>query len=89
MNKITIEKKSEEVTYRQVETTIEFRINGKLLRLYLHEKTDDLDGNDYDIDEEDKFNLTEEEYEVFEDQGLWELARMKDGETLQVDGWEE
>lgn len=83
-----IEKKDEEVTYRRSESTVEFLVNGKKLRVYVHEDSDDMSGSDYDIDEEDKKKLTEEELEVFANEGIWELIKMKDGETLQINGWD-
>lgn len=83
-----IEKKDEEITYRRSESTIEFLVNGKKLRVYVHEDSDDMTGSDYDIDEEDKKTLTEEELEVFEDNGIWELVRMEDGEKLEANGWD-
>lgn len=89
MNKITILKKDEDVTYRRSESTVEFEVNGKKVRVYVHEDTDDQVGSDYDIDEQDRAKLTEEESEIFDDQGIWNLVKMKDGEKLEVDGWEE
>ena len=57
------------------------------MRVYVHEDSDDMTGNDYDIDEEDRKALTDEEYEVFEDNAIWDLVRMEDGEKLEVNGW--
>ena len=89
MKQIIIEKKDEEITYRKSETTVEFLVNGKRLRVYIHEDYDDLTGTDYDIDEEDLKALTDEEREIFEDEGVWNLSKMKDGEKLSLDGWNE
>ena len=83
--KIKIEKKSEEVTYRRSETTVEFLVNGKLLRVYLHENYDDMEGSDYDIDENDLKALTELEHEAFGEEDIWELVRSKDGEIIEID----
>lgn len=82
---IKIEKKSEDITYRKSESTIEFEVNGKTLRVYVHEDSDDQVGSDYDIDEKDLATLTDDEREAFEDEGIWNLAKMKDGEKLKVD----
>lgn len=89
MTKIKIEKKDEEITYRRSESVVEFLVNGKKLRVYVHEDSDDMTGSDYDVDENDKKALTDEELEIFEDQGIWELVKAKDGEVIEVDGWED
>ena len=87
MKQITIEKKDEEITYRRIETTIDFLVNGKRLRIYIHENSDD-QGSDYDIDENDKKNLTDEEYETFMDEDIWKLSRTKIGKVLKINSWD-
>lgn len=86
---ITIKKEDEEITYRKTNTTITFLVNGKKVRVYVYEDYDEMQGSDYDIDEEDKKQLTEEEYEVFQDEDMWELIRKEVGEVVEADGWEE
>lgn len=88
MKTITIKKEDEEITFRQTETTNTFLINGKKLRVYCHESSNDMEGTDYDIDEEDKKLLTDEEYEIFQDENIWDLARLKVGKVIKVNGWE-
>ena len=83
--KIKIEKKSEEITYRRSESTVEFMVNDKRLRVYLHEDNDDMTGTDYDIDENDLKALTDLEHEAFGEEDIWELVRSKDGEVFEFD----
>lgn len=83
--KIIIKKTDEETTYRQVNETHTYTINGKTVRIYTTENTDDNDGSDYDIDEEDRKQLTEEESDALYDTDIWELIRSKVGKTLKVD----
>ena len=83
--KIKIEKKSEEITYKRSETTVEFLVNGKRLRVYVHESWDDMEGSDYDIDENDLKNLTDIEHEAFGEEDIWAMIRSKDGEVIEVD----
>ena len=83
--KIKIEKKSEEVTFRRSESTVQFEVNGKPVRVYVHENSDDMEGSDYDIDEQDLAKLTDLEHEGFGEEAIWDLIRMKDGEVLDVD----
>ena len=91
MNKITIEKKEEEITYKQITTTHTFKINKKEVRVYCYDKQD-MQMEDYEsdttIDEEDIEELTEEELQIFEDE-LNEYLDMKVGELKEVDGYEE
>lgn len=83
--KIKIEKKSEEITYRRSETTVEFLVNGKRLRVYVHENYDDNEGSDYDIDERDLEALTDLEHEAFGEEDIWTLVRSIDGAVVIVD----
>lgn len=85
MEKIIIEKKREEITYKRVNTTVEFEVNGKKVRVYVSEDYDDMAGDDYDIDENDWAKLTDLEKEAFDDEGIWNLVRMKDSEKLEVE----
>jgi hypothetical protein len=88
MSKITIEKKNEEITFKRVNTTVEFEVNGKKVRVYITESWDDMEGSDYDIDEKDLATLTDLEHEAFGEEGMWNLVKMKDGEKLEVDNLE-
>lgn len=83
--KIIIKKESEEITFRRSESTVEFLVNGKRLRVYVHENSDDNDGSDYDIDENDLKTLTDLEHEAFGEEDIWELVRSKDGEEIVID----
>lgn len=83
--KIKIEKKNEEITFRASETTVKFEVNGKPMRVYTHETTDDMEGSDYELDESDLAKLTDLEREAFGEEDIWELVRLKDGEVLEVD----
>lgn len=88
MTKITIQKQGEEITYRRTETTFTFLVNGKEVKVYFHEDYDEMQGCDYDAEEEDIAKLTDEEHEIF-GEDLHEYAQMKDGEKVEVDGWED
>lgn len=87
MNKIIIKKQSEEIIYESVVRQIVFSINGKSLRVNFTSSTDDEQGNDYEINEDDKAKLTDEEYEVFQDENIWDLSRKLVGKTIEVNGW--
>ena len=83
--KIKIEKTDEETTYRQVNETHTFTINGKTLRIYTTENSNDNDGSDYDIDENDRKALTDDEYDALDNIDMWELLRSKVGELKEVE----
>lgn len=84
MSKIKITKESEEVTYRRSESTVTLDVNGKKIRVYLHEDYDEMQGTDYDFEQEDLKALTEDERETLEDQIIWDLVRMEDGDIVEA-----
>lgn len=68
--KIKISKEGEEVIYSKKTEEFIFDVNGKKVRvLSWQEDGRDLDmgDSDYEVNEEDKEKLTEQEYEVFSD----------------------
>lgn len=72
---MNIKKIDEEITYRRTESTITFDINGKKIRLYVHEDYDEMSGSDYDWDESDLELLTDEEKEELDEESVWDLVR--------------
>lgn len=80
MTNMKITKQNEEITYRRTETTVTFLINDKKVRVYFHEDYDDMQGCDYDIDEDDRKTLTEEEDEELSDLDMFDLSRQEVGE---------
>lgn len=91
MKKITIEKKDEEITYKNITTTHTFLVNGKEVLVYAYDKQD-MEQSDYEndtsIDEDCLEKLTEEEQEIFEED-LYGRLEMKVGEKEEVDGIDE
>ncbi len=85
--KITITKKSEEVTYKKEIETITLEVNGKMVRVYTFSSTDSdeiMDQEPYEIEEEDYKLLTDIEREAL-DEDLLALLDLKDGEGLDFD----
>lgn len=76
-------KQNEEITYRRTEITITLELNGKKIRVYFHEDYDDMQGCDYDIDEDDRKLLSDEENEAFDDLDMFELSRQEQGKEIE------
>lgn len=68
--KIKIQKKSEDLVYKKITEEYVFLVNGKEVRVLSWQESGnevDMPESDYEINQEDKEKLTEEEIEVFED----------------------
>lgn len=83
-----IKKLDEEITYQKKCETLTFEINGKEVRVYSWYIDGELEGydSDYEVDEDDKKELTEEEWDLFND-NLLDLmsSETKVGEELEVE----
>jgi len=82
-----IKKLDETTTYKQINTSYVFDVNGKRIKASYWEKVDDYFSqyeSDYEIDEEDKKLLSEEELEVLED-NLSEAMQLKEEEEIEIE----
>ncbi len=87
MNKISIKKTDQDITYRLVNKTHTFEVNDKEVRVYTVEGTDDMDIKYPEVDNEDIKELTDEEHEIFGEE-LDNYLALKVGESLEVNGWD-
>lgn len=82
---VKISKKGEEVMLQKVEKEITFLVNGKTVRVYMYQDNGPSEQNDFEINEADLKALTEEEREAFDEEGMWNLADLKDKEELIIE----
>lgn len=67
--KIKIQKKSEDLVYKKITEEYVFLVNGKEVRVLSWQEDGnqvDMPNSDYEVDEDDREKLTEQELEVFE-----------------------
>jgi hypothetical protein len=87
MQKIKIQKESEETTYKKITEEVIFKVNDKEVRVYVYSSYDSI-SNDYEddteIDTQDYDNLTELEGE-YVGENLQELLDLKVGEIINED----
>lgn len=84
--KMKIEKLDEEISYNKIVKTVSVGINDKKVRVYYECFSDELTGeyySDYNIDENDKTILTDEELESIEDY-LPELLSCEIGHFIDI-----
>jgi hypothetical protein len=83
---ITIKKVSEETTFIRKAESFVFEVNGKKLRVDTwYEQGDDINDSDYEINEADRKNLTDEEWEAFDDEEIFSWCREKVGVETNIE----
>lgn len=84
--KMKIEKLDEEISYNKIVKTVSVGINDKKVNVYYECFSDELTGdydNDYNIDDNDKELLSDEELEVLEDY-MYELLNNDVGHYIDI-----